>query len=214
MLINEVEKKVGLSKKSIRYYESQNLLKPTRNAGNAYREYTSDDIERLKEIKFLRELNVPIKEIKKLNNGELSLTSCMEERIKKIEEEEKNYKIVKSICEEIRSSKDNYNNIDVTKYLKEINKLNKRGFSMKKSKDNSTKKIIGALFSSLIVSAIFIMIIISMCYFQFTETDKLPIMLFLVILLVLILPVVGIVSNLIERIMEIKNGEEDEARKY
>ena len=66
MLINEVQYKVGLTKKSIRYYESEGLLKPKRNSNNDYREYDDSDIKDLKLIKFLRNLNVPINEIKKL----------------------------------------------------------------------------------------------------------------------------------------------------
>ena len=45
MLINEVQYKVGLTKKSIRYYESEGLLKPKRNNNNDYREYDETDIK-------------------------------------------------------------------------------------------------------------------------------------------------------------------------
>ena len=92
MYINEVEHIVGLSKKSIRYYEENGLLSPTRNRENDYRIYTEKDIKKLKTIKFLRECNVPIKQLQKLEKGTISLTECMIDCIKKIEEEEKNYK--------------------------------------------------------------------------------------------------------------------------
>ena len=88
MFINEVEHIVGLSKKSIRYYEENGLLNPKRNKNNDYRIYSKEDIEKLKVIKFLRELNVPIRELKLLNEGNLTLQDCMKERIKKIESEE------------------------------------------------------------------------------------------------------------------------------
>lgn len=52
MLINEVEHIVGLSKKSIRYYEENGLLRPRRNQENDYRVYTEKDIQKLKTIKF------------------------------------------------------------------------------------------------------------------------------------------------------------------
>lgn len=48
MLINEVEAKVGLSKKSIRYYEDNGLLTISRNSDNDYRVYTEADILLLK----------------------------------------------------------------------------------------------------------------------------------------------------------------------
>ena len=39
MKINEVEALVGITKKNIRFYEEQGLLKPGRNSQNGYREY-------------------------------------------------------------------------------------------------------------------------------------------------------------------------------
>ena len=71
MLINEVEHVVGLSKKSIRLYEENGLLRPKRNSTNDYRIYDDEDIELLKKIKFLRELGVPIREIKMLQSKTL-----------------------------------------------------------------------------------------------------------------------------------------------
>ena len=48
MLINEVESVVGLSKKSIRYYEQVGLFTPQRTNNNDYRNYTEEDIKTLK----------------------------------------------------------------------------------------------------------------------------------------------------------------------
>ena len=57
MNIHEVEHLIGLSKKSIRYYEEHGLLKPKRNQENDYLIYQEEDIKKLKVIKFLRELD-------------------------------------------------------------------------------------------------------------------------------------------------------------
>ena len=51
MFINEVEHLVGLSKKSIRYYEENGLLNPSRNKENDYRIYQEEDIRKLEEWK-------------------------------------------------------------------------------------------------------------------------------------------------------------------
>ena len=56
MFINEVEYIVKLSKKSIRYYEELGLINPKRNVNNDYRVYDENDINKLKIIKLLREL--------------------------------------------------------------------------------------------------------------------------------------------------------------
>ena len=69
VFIKEVEQKTNLTKKNIRYYEEAGLIKPKRDSENDYRIYSDSDIKTLKNIKILRELGVPIKEIKELNEN-------------------------------------------------------------------------------------------------------------------------------------------------
>lgn len=214
MLINEVVNIVGLSRKSIRYYESEGLLNPKRNKNNDYRIYTEEDIKKLKIIKFLRELDVSIKELKLLNKNQITLQDCMADRISKIKEQEKNYNKVKNMCIEISKSKDTFNNINIDKYFKEINKLNREGFTMRNINTNNTKKILGAIISSTIFELFLALSIGIMTYFQITETNKIPWPIYIGILLMFVLPFIGIIINLIKRINEIKKGEEDEASKY
>lgn len=214
MFINEVEHIVGLSKKSIRYYEENGLLSVARNKENDYRIYTEEDIKKLKTIKFLRELGVPIRDLKLLSTGELLLEDCMQDRIHKINEEEKNYNKVKNMCIEISKSKSTFDNIDITNYFEKINTLNKEGFTMRNTKTNKAKKIRGAVLSSLLFSMFFIILIGTITYFQFTEVDKIPWIAYLIVIIILGIPVTGIMYNLILRIKEINGGEEDEASKY
>ncbi len=214
MFINEVEHIVGLSKKSIRYYEENGLLNPKRNSENDYRIYNKEDIKKLKTIKFLRELNVSIRELKLLNDRKISLAECMNDRIKKIESEEKNYQKIKNMCLEIVESNESYEKIDITKYLQEVNRLNKEGFTMRDMKTNKRKKINGAIISSLIFSLFFIFIASIISYFQFTEAEKMPWILYVFFILIFLIPIVSIIYNLMIRIKEINGGEEDEASKY
>src|SRR3954469_19046890 len=53
--IQEVAAEVGLTTRSIRYYEEVGLLKPAARSEGAYRLYDADDIERLTFIKGLRD---------------------------------------------------------------------------------------------------------------------------------------------------------------
>lgn len=214
MLINEATHKVGLSKKSIRYYEENGLLTPTRGKENDYRIYTNEDIKKLKIIKFLRELDVPIRELKLLNNNEITLKECMEERIKKINEQQENYKKIKNMCKEIYESNTTFLDIEITKYFEKMNTLNKEGFTMRDVRTNKRKKIRGAIFSSIIFGIWFIIMIIGITYFQFKEINNLPWIAYGIIMTILCFPVIGITYNLILRIKEINKGEEDEASKY
>lgn len=213
MHINEVEHIVGLSKKSIRYYEENGLLSPKRE-NNDYRIYSDEDIRKLKIIKFLRELDVSIRELKLLNNHQMTLQECMNDRIYKITKQEENYRKVKDMCIGISKSNDTFENININEYFEEINILNKEGFTMRDFKTNKSKKIMGAVGSSLIFSFFFIFILAMIIYFQTTETDKMPWLIYFFLVVILSLPLIGIVINLIKRIKEINGGEEDEASKY
>lgn len=63
MTIKDVEKLTGLTAKSIRYYESKNLIAVARNEENSYRSYTEEDVNRLRWIKMFRYLDYSIEEI-------------------------------------------------------------------------------------------------------------------------------------------------------
>lgn len=214
MVISEVEHIVGLSKKSIRYYEENGLLNPKRNIDNSYRIYDEEDIAKLRIIKFLRELDVPIRDLKLLNEGKITLQKCMEDRIKKISEQEKSYIKVKNMCEEIKKSNDSFQDINITKYFQEMNTLNKEGFTLRNVKTTKTKKIWGAIISSFIFSIFFVFLVAIISYFQFTEKDKIPWLIYSFLMFIFSIPIIGIIVNLIARIKEINGGEEDEASKY
>lgn len=63
MFINEVCKITGLTKKAIEYYEEKGLIAP-KVEENGYRNFSSEDIARLKEISVLRKLGLSISEIR------------------------------------------------------------------------------------------------------------------------------------------------------
>ncbi len=214
MLINEVEQKVGLSKKSIRYYEEHGLLKPKRNHENDYRIYDDEDIRKLRLIKFLRELGVPINDLVKLDKKEMSLDTCLREQIEKIETQEGNYRKVKELCNDIIHKKVDFETIDSTTYFQDMVILNKEGFTMRDVKTSKTKKILGAVLSSLIFGALFVALLVAITYIMFFTQSEMPLVAYLILVFVLGMPLVGIIVNLVARIKEINGGEEDEASKY
>ncbi len=78
MRIKEVENQTGLTAKAIRLYESKGLLTVERHAGNDYRDYSEEDVKRLKTIAVLRKLDVPISDIKRWSDGEVELTELLQ----------------------------------------------------------------------------------------------------------------------------------------
>ena len=62
--INALAKLAGISARTLRYYDIIGLLSPRRNQDNGYRVYAGDDVDRLQQILFCRELGMPLEEIK------------------------------------------------------------------------------------------------------------------------------------------------------
>lgn len=69
LTIGKLSKLVGLPAKTIRFYEEEGLISRARRGENDYRLYSPSVIEELKVIKYARDLDLPIPEIKKLLQG-------------------------------------------------------------------------------------------------------------------------------------------------
>ncbi len=77
MRIKEVEERTGLTAKAIRLYESKGLLNVARESENDYRDYSEEDVRRLKTIAFLREMDISVAGIKDWTDGKLTLQDLM-----------------------------------------------------------------------------------------------------------------------------------------
>jgi len=70
--VKEVSKLTGISIRTLRYYDEIGLLKPTKISDNKYRLYDDKALEKLQEIMFFKEMDIPLETIKKLlENPEL-----------------------------------------------------------------------------------------------------------------------------------------------
>lgn len=64
--IKEVSKLTGLSIRTLRYYDEIGLLKPSTFTEGGYRLYNDNALEKLQEIMFLKELELPLTTIKEI----------------------------------------------------------------------------------------------------------------------------------------------------
>lgn len=60
----------GLSTRALRHYDKFGLLSPERMQENRYRLYDEEDVDRLQQILFYRELGFPLAEIKRILSAE------------------------------------------------------------------------------------------------------------------------------------------------
>ena len=123
MKINQVEELVGITKKNIRFYEDQGLIKPERDPENRYREYSMGDVEKLLRIKLLRQLDVPCETIRKVTNGELSLDSCMAGHMDVLSKKQTDLEHAKEICGRLKDEVNNLTDLNASGYLEEMERL-------------------------------------------------------------------------------------------
>ena len=81
MLINEVCKRCGLTKKAIEYYEEQGLTRP-QIMENGYRVFSEDDVIQLNKIAVLRGLGISVSDIKTVlaENDRLSFQTICDKK--------------------------------------------------------------------------------------------------------------------------------------
>ena len=91
MLVNEILKEVGMTRRAIKYYEEKGLLSIKKDT-NGYSNYTYEDVKVLKKISVYRKLGISIEDIKKLlaNNDKGILISIYNQKLqeKQLQESE------------------------------------------------------------------------------------------------------------------------------
>lgn len=121
MLINEVSKLCGLTKKAIEYYTEQGLV--TLNVlENRYRDFSKEDIEILKKIALYRRLGLSIFEIKSILARPNELKTILYKKTLELEKEKVKRDILQRLC-----SGESLENLE-----KEINNINSKSIIIKK----------------------------------------------------------------------------------
>lgn len=73
MTIKEVEQRLKITRANVRFYEKEGLIFPKRNPLNDYRDYSEEDVKSLSKIIFLREIGIPIADIRSLIFGKMGI---------------------------------------------------------------------------------------------------------------------------------------------
>lgn len=214
--INEVEKLVGVTKRNIRYYETEGLLSPGRETGNGYRDYTQAEVDTLRRIKLLRKLDLPLEEIRRLQHGELTVQDAMGRHIIQLERRRANLAEMAALCRELEAQRPQMDSLDGALWLERMEQQEKEGtkFVNIKKKDVKTKYA-GAIIAALVMIALMGCVLGLFVWAYFTAPEESPpLPLVAVICLVPAAMIVGIIISLVQRLKQIKGGEEDAAADY
>ena len=99
MKTNEVEKLLGITKHTLRYYEKEDLVHPDKD-DNGYRNYSDEDIQTLQLVKFLRNIDISIDDIKGIIQGDITFKECLEINKIHLDQKEEDLKGIKEIVNE------------------------------------------------------------------------------------------------------------------
>lgn len=121
----QVEELTGMSRQNIRYYERMGLLEPVRDDSNAYRDYSGEDVRRLKLIRMLRMLDMPLKDIQDIINEKVSLKEAVRHQKEVLQTQQKQLNAAIEVCTSISREKDD--RPDVDSYLLRMEKMEQNG---------------------------------------------------------------------------------------
>lgn len=212
MRINEVEKLVGISKKNIRFYEAEGLLRPARSADNGYRDYGEAEVAMLHKIKLLRQLSVPLEDIRALQAGALQLEECMQRQQAALQQRADNLLQIRQVCGQLADSRAPFADMDVPLWQARIAALERTGTRFMSVKNDHRKKMVAPVAVTVLLGVLLAIVEVALVRALLLEPVFWP----LAVLMLLAPAAVagGLAAALWLRVREIKGGEEDEAAQY
>ena len=215
--INEVEALVGITKKNIRFYESEGLLTPRRNSENGYRDYGEADVETLRRIKLLRKLGVPLEEIRQMQSGIHTVGDGMRRHLVSLERDRANLEAAAHLCAELQDSNDRLEGLDAEALLERMEQMEQGGTTFMNKQKHDTKR---RRYVAPVVMAFLMFLLMGACIwlvlwaYAADPAGAPPLPLLALIAAIPAVVILGVAAALVLRIREIRNGEEDDAKKY
>ena len=176
MKINEVEAAVGVTKKNIRFYEEEGLISPRREPGNGYRSYSEADVERLRRIKLLRKLDVPLAEIRQMLEGECTLAEGMSRQLERLNTRRTDLDEAVNFCTLLQMEPVSLNELDVEQTLARLTAKEEQGVSFVniEQTDRKAERVRGALVGAGLFTAIMLLSIGIMAWAFCVDPQDVP----------------------------------------
>ena len=213
MKINQVEELVGITKKNIRFYEDQGLVKPGRDPQNGYREYDLTDVAALRRVKLLRQLGFPCEQIRLMQEGKISFDDGMRQRMSELEQRGRDLEQIKAVCAMMSDEVDDLESLDASEYIEKMQQLEKGGVQLMNVRMSYVnKRKTGAVIAAVVMIALLVTLVIGIIWANTVDPAPAVIIVFCVVLFGAM--IVGIAIALRQRLKELASGELDEANKY
>ena len=216
MKINEVEALVGITKKNIRFYESEGLLTPRRNSENGYRDYGESDVSALRRIKLMRKLGLPLEEIRQMLSGTHTVGDGMRRHLVTLQRERENLEASAALCTQLADCGEKLEALDAQVLLEQMETMERRGttFQDKQTQDIRIRYVAPVVITVLtigLMSAVMALI----AWGDAAAPDAAPPPALLAVIAAIPAAVAcGVLLALVQRIREIGRRELDDARKF
>lgn len=216
MKINEVEDRVGITKKNIRFYEQEGLLCPRRNHENGYRDYSQQEVDTLMRIKLMRKLGLSLEEIRRMQAGEQTVGDAMRRHLVTLERERENLEQAVRLCQQLSEKEERLDALDAQALLAQMERMEQKGttFHNKYRQDVRRRYIAPAVITAGMVLLMLGLTALGVWGYLTEPHAVPPPALMAVFLLVPLAVIIGVLMALKQRWKELKRGEEDEAKKY
>lgn len=126
MTIKEVEQLLEVPRATVRFYEKEGLIAPTRE-GNGYRDYSDVDVEKLKKIIILRKIGMSVEEISDLFDGVKSMNEALDDNIGNLQKQMEELKGAMNLCRKMKEDTVQISSMDVDTYWHTIEAEEKQG---------------------------------------------------------------------------------------
>ena len=217
MKINEVEARVGITKKNIRFYEAQGLLSPRRNSENGYRDYGPDEVETLRRIKLLRKLGLSLEEIRQMQSGAHTVGDGMRRHLVTLERERRNLDRAMELCAALTTREERLDDLDAGALLDEMARMEREGTTFQDKQRGDIRPLRYVVPGAITLLTVLLMAgLIALILWGFSiDTEEAPPLPLLIVFIAIPGSVIlGVVLALVQRVRELGRGEMDDARQY
>lgn len=86
MTIKKIEQLLKIPRATVRFYEKEGLVNPSRK-GNGYRDYSDEDVEKLRKVIILRKIGMSVEDINDIFDGTMSMSEVLDTNIIKLQKQ-------------------------------------------------------------------------------------------------------------------------------
>ena len=126
MTIKELETILEVPRATIRFYEKEGLISPSREE-NGYRDYSDSDVEKLKKIIVLRKIGLSVNSISDLFDGVKTLPEELNENMDNLQKQIDELQGAMNLCRRMKESETEITSMNADRYWNLVEEEEKQG---------------------------------------------------------------------------------------